>query len=173
MSSQTGFLDGCDESTQGFAQDPVPTDSPAASPAASPMASPRRCALEPWGKLIAQTRPPPRHASANQSADAPCEIEIQNVELVKEAVTFGRGNRCDQVLKSESKLVSGEHFKLTRVLERPTGLEPRRNTYITDCSSRNGTFVNSKQLVAHKRRLLHTGDMISFSKLALNHWLFI
>eukprot|EP00937_MAST-01D_sp_MAST-1D-sp2_P003604 g3604.t1 len=130
---------------------------------------------EPWGRLIAQVKPSHRAASPSGAAakpnTGPASLK-KRVDLTKDVIAVGRSRKeCDVVVRD--KHLTSVHFRLYRVLEQPTGLAPQSKTYIKDNNSMNGTFVNRKRLEPHKRRVLHQGDEIAFSKHATNHWLYI
>jgi len=73
--------------------------------------------------------------------------------------TIGRNQKCDVVI--DDSRVSGYHCRIFRAWENRPGLTSQLLPYIEDLSS-NGTFVNKIKLKRQERRLLSSGDELTF-----------
>lgn len=100
---------------------------------------------------------PPPGAGATKSGPVPCLIgaAIGVVPLGPRDYTIGRGNEVDIQIRSE--LVSRVHAKLMW----------RGHTHkVVDNESRNGTFVNQKQV---KEKDLENDDVVAFGEINLTY----
>lgn len=70
---------------------------------------------------------------------------------------YAVGRRQDQALLLLPQQISREHA----VLE-----VERKQVYLTDCGSSNGTYVNGRKISAHVKTRLNTGDVITFADIS-------
>lgn len=116
--------------------------------------------ITPWGRLtptytlsssFATHEFVPRSSSMCQVSDK------DSLEL--DIYTIGRNHKCDVVI--DDSRVSGCHCRIFRSWETRPGLASRLLPYIEDLSS-NGTFINRNKLKRRERRLLCSGDELTF-----------
>jgi len=91
-------------------------------------------------------------ARASLKSETPEEVEI-------DIYTIGRNQKCDVVI--DDSRVSGYHCRIFQVWANRPGLTRQLLPYIEDLSS-NGTFVNNIKLKRQERRLLSSGDELTF-----------
>lgn len=70
---------------------------------------------------------------------------------------YAVGRRQDQALLLLPQQISREHA----VLE-----VERKQVYLTDCGSSNGTYVNGRKISAHVKTRLNAGDVITFADIS-------
>lgn len=82
-----------------------------------------------------------------------CSLD-KTYEFQKEAVTVGRDNECDLILKDKENGISRKHITFTYEKE---------NWFISDNDSTNGTWLGNTKLESGKKYLLYGGDIIDIA----------
>lgn len=93
------------------------------------------------------------------SRDTSRSCTSPNQESEFDIYTVGRNQKCDIVI--DDSRVSGCHCRIYRAWNVRPGLYSQLLSYIEDVSS-NGTFVNKSKLRRRERRLLRSGDELTF-----------
>ena len=115
--------------------------------------------LSPWGRLT------PTCASLSSSAiyefvpRSALGALIADHEEELDVYILGRNQKCDVII--DDSRVSGCHCRIYRSWNKRPGLSSRLLAYVEDTSS-NGTFVNKTKLRHRERRLLSSGDELTF-----------
>lgn len=146
--------DAPNESTQ-----PVVDSQLENSPEDSPGAA--QGSYSPWGLLTPASDARTfgfRTHELNCRSSSNCDNSLGN-EVELDIYTVGRNQKCDVVI--DDSRVSGCHCRIYRTWEIRPGLSSRLLPYVEDTSS-NGIFVNKNKLKRRERRLLSSGDELTF-----------
>mmetsp|Transcript_15054 Transcript_15054/g.46759 ORF Transcript_15054/g.46759 Transcript_15054/m.46759 type:complete len:487 (+) Transcript_15054:58-1518(+) len=116
---------------------------------------------DPWGRLAPSSA---AQTFGFRSHELKCcsSLNFDNSlgkALELDIYTVGRNPKCDVVI--DDSRVSGCHCRIYRTWEIRPGLSSRLLPYVEDTSS-NGTFVNKNKLKRRERRLLSSGDELTF-----------